>query len=60
MLGLAVSIDQSGKEQFGPVKDLSPLGDMVFVNLSFIQSDCIVNEVFIFSISLCLGWFIGS
>ncbi|BFG31191.1 hypothetical protein CerSpe_174650 [Prunus speciosa] len=28
MLGLAVSIDQSGTEQFGPVKDLSPLGDM--------------------------------
>lgn len=60
MLGLAVSIDQSGKEQFGHVKDLSPLGDMVFVNLSFIRSDCIVNEVFIFSISLFLGWFIGS
>ncbi|KAM5573225.1 hypothetical protein ABKV19_012985 [Rosa sericea] len=28
MLGLAVSIDQSGNKQFGPVKDLSPLGDM--------------------------------
>lgn len=28
-LGLSVSISQSGKEQFGPVKDLSPLGDMV-------------------------------
>ncbi|XAR70581.1 hypothetical protein NMG60_11027484 [Bertholletia excelsa] len=28
MLGLSVSIAQSGREQFGPVKDLSPLGDM--------------------------------
>ncbi|XP_050141691.1 uncharacterized protein LOC126617690 [Malus sylvestris] len=28
LLGLALSIDQSGKEQFGPAKDLSPLGDM--------------------------------
>ncbi|KAL3619418.1 hypothetical protein CASFOL_036988 [Castilleja foliolosa] len=27
-LGLAASIGQSGGEQFGPVKDLSPLGDM--------------------------------
>ncbi|KAK6146409.1 hypothetical protein DH2020_020278 [Rehmannia glutinosa] len=27
-LALAASIDQSGGEQFGPVKDLSPLGDM--------------------------------
>ncbi|XP_068305501.1 uncharacterized protein [Pyrus communis] len=27
LLGLALSIDQSGKEQFGPVKDLSPLDD---------------------------------
>ena len=29
LLGLAVSMAQSGKEQFGTVKDLSPLGDMV-------------------------------
>ncbi|XP_058190168.1 uncharacterized protein LOC131307586 isoform X5 [Rhododendron vialii] len=28
MLGLSVSISQSGGEQFGPAKDLSPLGDM--------------------------------
>ncbi|XP_065619172.1 uncharacterized protein LOC112023786 [Quercus suber] len=28
MLGLAVSISQSGQEHFGPVEDLSPLGDM--------------------------------
>lgn len=28
LLGLTVAITQSGKEQFGPVKDLSPLGDM--------------------------------
>lgn len=34
-LGLAVSIAQSGKEQFGPVKDLSPLGDMVDVKYAF-------------------------
>ncbi|XP_042953951.1 uncharacterized protein LOC122290372 isoform X2 [Carya illinoinensis] len=27
-LGLSVSIAQSGDERFGPVKDLSPLGDM--------------------------------
>ncbi|KAF8380627.1 hypothetical protein HHK36_028116 [Tetracentron sinense] len=27
-VGLSVSISQSGKERFGPVKDLSPLGDM--------------------------------
>lgn len=31
LLGLAVSIAQSGNEQFGPVKALSPLGDMVDV-----------------------------
>lgn len=28
-LGLSVAISQSGKERFGPVKDLLPLGDMV-------------------------------
>ncbi|XP_057978559.1 uncharacterized protein LOC131164992 isoform X2 [Malania oleifera] len=28
LMGLSVSINQSGKGQFGPVKDLSPLGDM--------------------------------
>ncbi|CAK9173343.1 unnamed protein product [Ilex paraguariensis] len=28
LLGLSVSVAQSGKEHFGPVKDLSPLGDM--------------------------------
>ncbi|KAJ4957745.1 hypothetical protein NE237_024856 [Protea cynaroides] len=27
-LGLSVSISQSGKEQFGPVKDLAPLGNL--------------------------------
>lgn len=30
MLGLSVSIAQSGQEHFGPVEDLSPLVDMVF------------------------------
>lgn len=29
LLGLSASISQSGLEQFGPVTDLSPLGDMV-------------------------------
>lgn len=28
-LGLSASISQAGGEHFGPVKDLSPLGDMV-------------------------------
>ncbi|KAL3499805.1 hypothetical protein ACH5RR_038898 [Cinchona calisaya] len=28
MLGLSASVSQSGEEHFGPVKDLSPLGDM--------------------------------
>ncbi|XP_059641926.1 uncharacterized protein LOC132283907 [Cornus florida] len=28
LLGLSVSITQSGEERFGPAKDLSPLGDM--------------------------------
>ncbi|KAM6557396.1 hypothetical protein CsatB_004415 [Cannabis sativa] len=28
LLGIAVSIAESGNEQFGPIKDLSPLGDM--------------------------------
>jgi len=28
-MGLSVSVTQSGKELFGPVKSLSPLGDMV-------------------------------
>ena len=31
LLGIAVSISQSGKEHFGPVKELSPLGDLVDV-----------------------------
>lgn len=43
VLGLSVSIDQSGNKQFGPVQDLSPLGDMVYLNMSFIQRDCIVD-----------------
>lgn len=29
LLGLSAAISQSGLEQFGPVTDLSPLGDMV-------------------------------
>ena len=29
VLALLVAIAQSGNEHFGPVKDLSPLGDMV-------------------------------
>ena len=29
MLGLSAAISQSGLERFGPVADLSPLGDMV-------------------------------
>lgn len=34
LLGLSVSITQSGQEQhFGPVKDLSALGDMVDIKL---------------------------
>lgn len=33
-LGLSVSIDNSGKDVFGPPQDLSPLGDMV-ISLSF-------------------------
>ena len=42
MLGLAVSISRSGQEHFGPVEDLSPLGDMVF-------SISILFDVIIFS-----------
>lgn len=34
-LGLSVSIDRGGIEQFGPVKDLSPLGGMVNVHIKF-------------------------
>lgn len=29
LLGLSASINMSSEESFGPVKDLSPLGDMV-------------------------------
>lgn len=29
VLGLSASLGRSGRESFGPVKDLSPLGDMV-------------------------------
>lgn len=29
LLGLSASINLSGEKSFGPVKDLSPLGDMV-------------------------------
>lgn len=35
ILGLAVSITESGNKQFGPVRDLSALGDMVDGNLSY-------------------------
>lgn len=33
LLGLSVSIAQSGNDHFGPIKDLSPLGDMVNINV---------------------------
>lgn len=39
-LGLSASIGQSGEEHFGPVKDLSPLGDMVN-NMQFFAPCCI-------------------
>jgi vacuolar protein sorting-associated protein 13A/C len=38
LLGLSASITRSDQEQhFGPVKDLSPLGDMV-INLFYLSS----------------------
>lgn len=41
LLGLSASISQSGEEHFGPVTDLSPLGDMVYL------INC-VRHIFIF------------
>lgn len=46
-VGLSVSIAQSGKEQFGPVKDLSPLGDTVLPVSIF-------YDIIAFSSSVCL------
>ena len=42
-LGLSVSIAQSGEEQFGPVKNLSPLGDMV-LPISILNDDIIFKQ----------------
>lgn len=35
MLALSVAIAQPGNEHFGPVKDLSPLGDMVMSRIIY-------------------------
>lgn len=43
-LGLSASIGQSGEEHFGPVKDLSPLGDMVN-NMQFVAPCCIFGLI---------------
>lgn len=62
-MGLAVSIAQSGKDQFGPVKDLSSLGDMVCVKYIFIYPSYheIKRELFVLEIVfLSLGWITGS
>lgn len=37
LLGLSVSISQAGNNRFGPIKDLSPLGDMVHVTSIFMK-----------------------
>lgn len=42
-LGLSVSIAQSGEERFGPVKNLSPLGDMV-LPISILYDDIIFKQ----------------
>lgn len=39
-LGLCVAVSESGKEQFGTPKDLSPLGDMVLDNCSYFVLTC--------------------
>jgi vacuolar protein sorting-associated protein 13A/C len=63
MLGLSVSIAQSGQEQFGPVEDLSPLGDLVFpisilydVIIFQAKRECLLRTHFLLS----LGWIIES
>lgn len=43
-LGLSASVCESGGEQFGPVKDLSPLGDMV-TRITF----CILLDVWFYA-----------
>lgn len=43
LLGLSVSISQAGNDHFGPIKDLSPLGDMVDVQINFVRPSVIVK-----------------
>lgn len=58
MLGLSVSISQSGGERFGPAKDLSPLGDMVgILNNMFRPLSVSLNSCLVFP--SILGWVIG-
>ncbi|XP_043697676.1 uncharacterized protein LOC122648528 isoform X2 [Telopea speciosissima] len=50
LVGLSVSISQSGKEQFGPVRDLTPLGDLEgSMDLSAYDSDGNCIRLFISS-----------
>lgn len=43
-LGLSASISPSREEHFGPVKDLSPLGDMV-KSVTFFRTLCILGFI---------------
>lgn len=40
LLGLSASISQSSEEHFGPVTDLSPLGDMVIAFVVYVVNCC--------------------
>lgn len=54
-LGLSVSIARQGEEEFGPVKDISPLKNMVFTDLQIIKHSFIfffLKECRLFNTSL--------
>lgn len=45
LLGMSVSISQSGNQQHGPAKDLSALGDMVSYILLYLLDRLVFSEV---------------
>lgn len=59
-LGLSVSIAHQGEEEFGPVKDISPLKDMVVTDLQIIRHSFIffsLKESRIFNTSFWVIFF---
>lgn len=45
LLGLSVSLSQSGNQQYGPAKDLSALGDMVSCMLFYLFDRLVFSKI---------------